>query len=197
MEGNFLQAINPNSIIKGDKFKEIGHNDYLNYTYKTNGKDYQVVSDIYDTKYTLTGTTVDSICDRTGFNKEEIMDILFVVYDAYDDFKSFVDTLPDQRGTKKYMKKIIKKNVKNKKTKKYMKKIQDKMIDVISELITKYKYEDVLSYLNSMNTQELMSLFNGQDSSVAWSKINEHFSYEDDKSYDSEQEELVSRFFNV
>lgn len=180
MEENFLQAINPNSIIKGDKFKEIGHNDYLNYTYKTNGKDYQVVSDIYDTKYTLTGTTVDSICDRTGFNKEEIMDILFVVYDAYDDFKSFVDTLPDQRGTKKYMKKI-----------------QDKMIDVISELITKYKYEDVLSYLSSMNTQELMSLFNGQDSRVAWSKINEHFSYEDDKSYDSEQEELVSRFFNV
>ena len=180
MDGNFLQAINPNNIIKGVRFKEIGHNDDLSITYKTNGKDYQVVSNLYDTKYTLTGATVDSICNRTGFSKEDIMDVLFIVYDAYDDFNSFLETLPDQRGMKKYTKKI-----------------QDKIVDVISELITKYNYEDVVDYLGSMNTQELMSLFNGQDSSVAWANINEHFTYEDDKSYDSEQEELVSRLFNM
>ena len=97
--GNFLQALNAANIVNIN-YKEVGTNEELGLIYNSNGTDYQIVSIETDSKYTIVGDTVDRISERTGYDKEDIMALLFIVYNAYDNYKSYLDSVT--RNAKKY-----------------------------------------------------------------------------------------------
>ena len=64
MEKNFLSNITTGGILGKVIYRELGSNEELGLYYKTNGKDYLVEND-YGQQYTLTGTTVNSISEKT------------------------------------------------------------------------------------------------------------------------------------
>ena len=177
--GNFLQTITAGIITSKLKYNEIGSNTELGIVYKSNGDNYQIVSVDSDIKYTIVGDTVKQIVERTNYSEEEIMDLLFIVYNAYDNYKLYLEA----------QEKVIEE-------KKYLKKLQENMVDTISRLITKYNYQDVYGYLTEMSDFDLIKLFNGQPASQEYSKLEEDLSSDINKSYNGEPEELVSRYFN-
>ena len=177
--GNFLQTVTAGNITSKLKYNEIGSNTELGIVYKSNGDNYQIVSVDSDIKYTIVGDTVKQIVERTNYSEEEIMDLLFIVYNAYDNYKLYLEA----------QEKVIEE-------KKYLKKLQENMVDTISRLITKYNYQDVYGYLTEMSDFDLIKLFNGQPASQEYSKLEEDLSSDINKSYNGEPEELVSRYFN-
>ena len=176
--GNFLQTVTAGNITSKLKYNEIGSNTELGIVYKSNGDNYQIVSVDSDIKYTIVGDTVKQIVERTNYSEEEIMDLLFIVYNAYDNYKLYLEA----------QEKVIEE-------KKYLKKLQENMVDTISRLITKYNYQDVYGYLTEMSDFDLIKLFNGQPASQEYSKLEEDLSSDINKSYNGEPEELVSRYF--
>ena len=89
--GNNLITIDTNSILSKNKFEDLGVNEDLQIVYKTNGKDYAIET-YFGERYTLTGETVDSISRSTNYSKEEIMNILYIVYEAFEGFKTSIET---------------------------------------------------------------------------------------------------------
>lgn len=178
MDKNFLSNITSGGILGKVFYKELGINEELGLYYKTNGKDYLVEND-YGTKYTLTGKTVDALSEKTGYEPEEIMDILYIVYSAYDNYASYLDS--DDTKTSEETK--------------LLKKVQSKMVDVISELIYKYGYEEVYSYFSTMRDLDIMTLFNGQNATEVLDKIDYDLSSDNIKKLTEETdepEEIVS-----
>jgi len=177
---NNLVAINTANILSKQQYTDLGENADLQISYKTDGKDYLIES-YYGDSYTLTGSTVDSIANSTNYTSEEVMDILYIVYDAYECVKSSIETSDPlyKQGIKKY-------------TKKY----QDKMVEIISDLLRRYSYEDVLAYLTSMPVYDLISMFNGQDAKEALDALHKELAPLTTVQTFEEPEEIVSRYFN-
>ena len=177
---NNLIAINTENILSKKKYEDLGENQDLQISYKTDGKDY-IIETCFGEKYTLTGSTVNSISEKTNYTQEEIMNILYVVYDAYESVKSSIET-----SDPKYKTGI----------RKYTKKYQDKMIEVISDLLRKYPYEDVFAYFTTMRTYDLVSMFNGEDDKAVIDALHRELKSSQQMRVSGEPEELVSRYFN-
>ena len=177
---NNLITINTANILNKQQYTDLGENTDLQISYKTDGKDY-IIESYYGDSYTLTGSTVDSIANSTNYTSEEVMNILYIVYDAYECVKSSIETSDPlyKQGIKKY-------------TKKY----QDKMVETISELLTKYSYEDVFAYLTSMPVYDLISMFNGQDDKEVLAALHRELAPLKTVQPFAEPEEIVSRYFN-
>ena len=178
--GNSLIAISAENVLSQRKYEEIGENTDLDIVYKSNGQDYQIETYFGD-QYTLTGSTVNSISESTRYTVEEVMNILYVVYEAYDSFKTAIETSDPlhKQGIKKLTKKF-----------------QDKMVNTISELLNKYNYEDVYEYFTSMPVMDLISLFNGQEDKAILDSLHRELAPVKTLTTNGEQEELVSRYFN-
>ena len=175
MEKNFLSNITTGGILSKVTFKEMGSNEELGLYYKSNGKDYLVEND-YGQQYTLTGATVDSISEKTGYEAEEVMDIMYIIYSAFDGYASYLDSSDNKTQEELDL----------------LKKVQSKIVDVVSDLITKYGYNDVYTYFSSMNDLEIMTLFNGQKASTVLEKIDFDLSVDTHNSYAGETEEVCS-----
>ena len=189
--GNFLQVFNAGNIASLN-YKEIGTNDELGLIYNSNGSDYQIVSIETDSKYTIVGDTVDKISERTGYDKEDIMAILFIVYNAYDNYKEYLDSIV--KNSKRYS--GDPEDIEyNKREEKSLRKLQENLVETTAMLITKYNYQDVLGYLSEMPDYAIVRLFDGQQASEEFAQLSEDLSAEVNKSYDGEPEELVSLHF--
>ena len=175
MDKNLLSNITTGGILGKVLYKEMGTNEELGLYYKSNGKDYLVEND-FGQRYTLTGQTVNSISEKTGYEPEEVMDILYIVYSAYDNYASYLDSSDNKSQEELNL----------------LKKVQSKIVDVISDLITKYGYTDVYTYFNSMNDLDIMTLFNGQKEKDVLEKIDFDLSTDTTNSYAGETEEIVS-----
>ena len=179
MEKNFLSNITTCGILGKVIYRELGSNEELGLYYKTNGKDYLVEND-YGQQYTLTGTTVNSISEKTGYEPSEVMDIVYIIYSAYDSYESYLDSSDNRTQDEE----------------KLLKKVQSKIVDIVSDLITKYGYTDVYTYFNAMNDLDIMTLFNGQNEKTVLEQIEFDLSTDTNNSYAGETEEICSIQFH-
>jgi hypothetical protein len=142
--------------VAASRYVEFGTNDELQISYKSNGKNY-VIETYEGERYELLGSTIESISNNTPYSIEYVMDIMFVIYNEYDNFKSSIEV-----SDPKYKSGI----------RKYTKKFQDKMVNTITSLLQKYNYEDVLAYFKSMRGFDLLTLFNGEDDKYVLDRMN-------------------------
>ena len=155
MENNLIN-LTSESIAKTTRYKEFGTNDELQISYKTNGKDY--VIETYDgERFELIGSTINSIEENTPYTIEDVMSIMYIIYNEYESFKRSIETS---------------KSMDNTGIRKYTKQFQSKMVNTITSLLQKYTYEDVLAYFSQMRGLDLLTLFNGQDDKVVLNRLN-------------------------
>ena len=190
--GNFLEVIKPANLAAQFDYKEIGTNDELGLIYNSNGKNYQIVSVETDAKYTLVGDTVNKICERTGYEQEDIMALLFIVYNAYDNYSYYLQTV--EKDLERHLDAEEREQL-HRQHQEITKKVQENLVNTTVALITKFNYQDVYHYLGEMTDVAIVNLFTYQTESEEYGEILYNLTPDKITTYNGEEEELVSRQF--
>lgn len=160
--GNIV-PISVNNLIQATQYVVLGSDADLSVVYKGNGKEYVVESTIEDEKYTISSNLVDSIVYNTKREKEEILNIMYVIHRAYESYRTSKEN-----------------------------EVLGMDLDLLNKGVTylagKYNIDSLIAYLEEMDQTKLASLFMSvkQYESII-GELDEEFKNDSYSEYESEE----------
>jgi len=163
--GNIV-PISVNNLIQATQYVVLGSDADLSVVYKGNGKEYVVESTIEDEKYTISSNLVDSIVYNTKREKEEILNIMYVIHRAYESYRTSKEN-----------------------------EVLGMDLDLLNKGVTylagKYNIDSLIAYLEEMDQTKLVSLFMSvkQYESII-GELDEEFKNASYSEYESEERDF-------